>query len=125
MKEVSLLKQTQNSTPHWYWTHGLHDANIISVAKKESDWGPDDNCLILKIDCEGALFESDITEIRFYNYRIKADDFDLTLLKGGWWLSDEIQKKGDRFLLDLKFATAKCKTKHVEIVFQCAEVIRK
>ena len=42
------MKQTQNSSPEWYWTRGLHDANIISATKKESDWNPTDNCLILK-----------------------------------------------------------------------------
>jgi hypothetical protein len=118
------MKQAQNSLPEWYWSLGLHDANIILVTKKESNWNPDDNCLILKIDCNGALFEADITEIRFYNYKVKTNDFDMSLLNGGWWLSDEITKKYDRYLLDLEFATAKCKTKHFEIIFQRAEVIR-
>ncbi len=118
------MKQTQNRLPEWYWTHGLHDANIISVTKKESSWNPDDNCLILKIDCEGALFEADITEIRFYNYKIKTSDFDISWLNGGWWLSDELSKHDNRYLLDLKFDTAKCKTKHLEITFHRAEVIR-
>ena len=119
-----LMKQTQNSLPEWYWKHGLHDANIISATKKESGWNPTDNCLILKIDCDGALFEADITEIRFYNYKIKTSDFDISLLNGGWWLSDEIVTKGDHYLLDLKFDTVKCKTKHLEISFRRAEVIR-
>ena len=119
------MKQTQNNSPEWYWTRGLHDANIISVTKKESDWNPTDNCLILKIDCDVALFEADITEIRFYNFKIKTNDFDISLLNGGWWLSDEIVTKGDHYLLDLKFETAKCKTKHLEISFRLAEVIRK
>ena len=69
------MKQTQNSLPEWYWKYGLHDANIISATKKESGWNPTDNCLILKIDCDGALFEADIIEIRFYNYKIKTSDF--------------------------------------------------
>jgi len=121
---VILLNRTQNDYPEWFWKHGLHDANIILATKKESDWNPTDNCLILKIDCDGALFEADITEIRFYNYKIKTSDFDISLLNGGWWLSDEIITKGDHFLLDLKFDTAKCKTKHLEISFRRAEVIR-
>ncbi len=118
------MKQTQNNLPEWYWTYGLHDANIISATNTESNWSPNDNCLILKIDCEGAMFETDITAVHFYNYKIKTNDFDVSLLKGGWWLSDEITKKGDHYLLDLKFDTAKSKTKHLEIVFQRAEVIR-
>ena len=92
--------------------------------KKESNWNPDDNCLILKIDCEGALFEADITEIRFYNYKIKTNDFDMSLLNGGWWLSDELCDNGNDYLLELKFDTAKCKTKVIQISFKRAEVIR-
>lgn len=109
----------------WYWDHGLHDANIVSVTKKESNLNPDDNCLILKIDCDGALFEADITEIRFYNYKIKTTDFDISLLNGGWWLSDELCDNGNHYLLELKFDTVKCKTKVIQIAFKRAEVIRK
>lgn len=119
------MKQTQNNFPEWYWTHGLHDAKIISATNKESRWDPEDNCLILKIDCDGALFERGITEIRFYNYRIKTGDVDVSLLNGGWWLSDEILVKGDHYLLDLEFETAECKKKRLEIRFKRAEVIRK
>ena len=82
------MKRKENKVPEWYWNHGLHDANIIYATKKESDWNPDDNCLIFKIDCDGAMFEADITEIRFYNFKIKTNDFDINLLNGGWWLSD-------------------------------------
>lgn len=117
------MKQTQNSLPDWYWTHGLHDAKIVLATKKESDWNGD-NCLILKIDCEGTLFEADITEIRFYNYKIRTNDFDVSWLNGAWWLSDEISKKGNNYFLDLKFDTIKCKTKHLEITFQRVEIIR-
>ncbi|MGN0475436.1 MAG: hypothetical protein ACI4IJ_10125 [Acutalibacteraceae bacterium] len=118
------MKQTQNSLPEWYWSHGLHDANIIVATKKQSNWNPNDNCLILKISCDGALSVADITEIRFYNFKFKSGFFDINLLNGGWWLSDEILKKGDHYLLDLKFDTAECKTKHLEMAFQRAEVIR-
>lgn len=119
------MKHTKNIVPEWYWTHGLHDANIISAIKKESDWNPDDDCLILKIDCEGALYEADITEIRFYNYRIHTSNFDIRLLNGGWWLTDEIEKKNDRYLLTLEFDTVDCEKHYLKISFQRAEVIRK
>lgn len=111
-------------TPEWYWVHGLHDAKIISVIKKESDWNPADNCLIFKIDCDGAIGESDVTEIRFYNYKILTIDFDLNGLNGGWWLSDDLTQKGERYFLDLRFDTEKCKTKRLEIKFEKVEVIR-
>ena len=114
----------RNKLPDWYWTRDLHDANIISAAIKESDWDPSDNCLILKIDCKGALFERDITEIRFYKFRILTTGFNMNDLNGGWWLSDELTQRGDRYYLDLRFDTKECKTRRLEIKFQKAEVIR-
>lgn len=114
----------QKKAPEWFWTHGLHDANIVSAMIKESDWNPTDNCLILKIDCGGALFEADIIEIRFYNFKILTSDFDINSLNGGWWLSDELTQKGDHYFLELRFDTIKCKTRRMEIRFHKAEVIR-
>jgi hypothetical protein len=113
-----------NTFPEWYWTRGLHDAKIISVEKKESGWDPLDKSLVLKINCDGALFEDSITEIRFKRIKIKPADFDIDLLSGGWWLSDDLSVKGNHYLLDLEFDTKKCKTKRVEFIFECAEVIK-
>ena len=115
--------------PEWYWVHGLHDAKILSVLQKDIPWDPtqkiaDRNCLMMKIDCEGALFEQNITEIRFYNFKILTDGFDLHVLNGGWWLSDELTQKGDRYLLSLRFIIAKCKTKSFDFQFRRAEVKR-
>lgn len=78
----------------------------------------------MKIDCEGAMFEQNITEIRFYNFKILTDGFDLQVLNGGWWLSDELTQKGDRYLLSLRFIIAKCKTKRFDFQFRRAEVKR-
>ena len=64
------------------------------------------------------------THPKQYNYIINTSDFDISLLNGGWWLSDELASKGDRYLFDLKFDTSKCKTKHLEMIFSRAEVIR-
>lgn len=118
------MRQNRIPTPDWYWTHGLHDANIISATIKQSNWNPTDNCLILKIECEGALFEADITEIRFYNFKFKTGGFDINLLNGGWWLSDELSEIDNHYSLELKFDTIKCKTKVIQIIFKRAEVIR-
>ena len=114
----------KNKLPEWYWTRGLHDANIISATIRESDWDPSDTSLIFKIDCEGALFEIDITEIRFNRFKILTSEFKMEDLQGGWWLYDELTQKGDHYLLELKFDTKKCKTRRLLIRFQNAEVIR-
>ena len=110
--------------PDWYWSHGLHDARIVSATVKESDWDSTDNCLIFKIDCDGALFEADISEIRLYKFKALTLAFKLDDFNGGWWMSDEVVKKGDHYVIDLKFVTKKSKTRRVEIRFQKAEVIR-
>lgn len=113
----------KSKAPKWYWTRGLHDAKIVSVLKKESKWNPEDNCLILKINGDGAMGEANITEIRFYNFKINCGD--ISLLNDGWWLSDELQEKGNGYFLRIKFETTKCKTKNLEFVFRRAEVDRK
>lgn len=117
-------------TPDWYWVHGLHDAKICSVSQIDIPYDPsqkipDNNCLIIKMNCDGAMFERNITEIRFYNFKVLTRGFDLNILNGGWWLSDELTQKGEQYLLKLRFDTEKCKTKRLKLRFGRAEVIRK
>ena len=115
----------KSNISEWYWSRGLHDAKIISATVKESDWDDADNCLIFKLDCDGALFEADITEIRLYKFNVLTLGFKMDDFNGGWWIHDEIIPKGNHYVIDLKFDTKKCKTRRVEIRFQKAEVIRK
>ncbi len=110
--------------PDWYWSPGLHDAKITSATVKTS-WDPQNTCLVLTLDKEWALFQIDIEEIRFYNFKILTPDIDIESLVGGFWLSDTLVQQGDRWILDLKFDTAKCKTKRLEMKFQRAQVIRR
>ena len=125
------MKENQKSLPEWYWTRGLHDAKILSVSELQLtpnylEKNPKINCFKIELDCDNAMYEYNIKTIRLYNYKIKSNDLDINLLNGGWWLSDEIINKGDQYyFLNIKFDTAKCKTKHLEIAFKQAEVIRK
>ena len=121
-------------TPEWEWdwVYTLHDAKILSVLQKDIPWDPakkipDNNCLIMKIDCNGLpreTREKNIIEIRFYNFKVLTIDFDLNALNGGWWLSDDITQKGERYFMELRFDTAKHKTKRLELRFARVEVIR-
>lgn len=116
-------------TPDWYWVRGLHDAKILSVSQKDIPWNPsqkipDNNCLIMKINGDDAMYEQDITEIRFYNFKVLTVDFDFNLLTDGWWLGDELTQKNERYFLELEFDTAKGKTKKLELRFHRAEVVR-
>ena len=46
-------------------------------------------------------------------------------MQGGFWLWDELTPRGDRFHMELEYDTAKCKTRHVTLTFDSAEVIRR
>ncbi len=109
--------------PDWYWCRGLHDAKIVSAQTKESKWNTDDKRLILKIDCDGALYEKNITEIEFCGFKILTDDFDIDSLNGGWWLSDVLKENGKTYYLELQFETAKNKKKRLKLSFQSAKVL--
>lgn len=123
------MKQVQNGLPEWYWERGLHDANIITVSELQlvpdyKEKYPRFNCFQIELYCSNAMYERKIKRICLFNYKIKTTDFDINWLNGGWWLSDTITNKGDYYLLDMKFDTAKCKTKHLEVSFKQAEIIR-
>ena len=118
------MKRGKNTFPEWYWSHGLHDANIISAIEKQYGSGSDSNCLTLKIDCDGALYEANITEIRFYNYKILTGGSKVESLMGGWWLSDEVSSIEDEYILNLQFDTKNCETKILKIKFNKIEVVR-
>lgn len=111
--------------PEWYWTRGLHDAKIVSVKVKESDLNPNDNCLIFKMNGHGAMFEQDITEIRFLEFRFNKENFNINLLNGAWWLYDEITEKSGEYHLLLEFDDKNCQREIVKIIFKAAEVIRR
>ena len=111
--------------PEWYWTRGLHDAKIVSVEVKESDWNPKDNCLIIKINGHGAMFEQDIIEICFFKFRFNKENFDINLLNGAWWLHDEITEKSGEYHLLLEFDDKNCERETIKIIFKTAEVIRR
>ena len=118
------MKQNNEEYPVWYWRDGLHDAHITDITVKRSGWNAADNCLIIKLDSDGAMFAQDITELRFYGFAVKSKNFDLELLVNSWWLHDDIFKKADRYLLQVKLDTAKGK-KWLDITFDRAEVVRK
>ena len=73
--------------PEWYWTKGLHDAGITEVESFEFpfDYNKfigqkskyDRNLLKLKIDSKGAIYDTSVKEIHFYNYKILTPDISL------------------------------------------------
>ena len=55
----------QDTLPQWYWSKGLHDAELLEARLEEST-------LTLRLDSRGALMQNDIREIRFYGCRLKT-----------------------------------------------------
>lgn len=121
--------------PSWYWTSGLHDAKILSVSEhdipidrrkcRKGD-NPVWNCLAITLDSSGA-YESDITEILIYGYKINRADFDLEEKKGNlWWLGDTLSRQQDgKFNLKTCFIDIKNNEYTLDVSFVRAEVKRR
>ena len=128
--------------PDWYWENGLHDACIVGVESYEFpfDYNKytavknkyDRNMLSLRIDAKGALYDSRVKEIRFYNYKLLPESVDLTSIEPSeknkvWWLADQLTGKGGKYELDilLEICVPHQKQFHIKFRFDRAEVDRK
>ena len=87
--------------PEWYWKNGLHDARIIG--KKTVMLSPTDSkrtgkwtYVELKIDAEGALMNSKVRALRFYNCKEITKGVDIA---DWWWQSDSLSQKDETYVL--------------------------
>ncbi len=127
----------RNMFPYWYWQHGLHDARITDAEKYDF---PTDyniyhgkksnaykNLLRLRIDASHALYDTTVTEIRFFNYEILSGDIDWQKHRDIWWLGDILTKSGTGYLLeiDLQILDAAPEKISLLIQFDFAEVKKK
>ena len=100
-----------DNAPEWYWQRGLHDAAIIDVDSFEFPFDYNKyvgekskynrNLFILKIDAKGAMFDSTIKEIRFFNYKILSDNIELKNRKKIWWLADRLLEENGHYVLEI------------------------
>ena len=128
--------------PDWYWENGLHDACIVGVDTYEFpfDYNKytaeknkyDRNMLSLRIDAKGALYDSRVKEIRFYNYKLLPESVDLTSIEPSekskvWWLADQLTEKSGKYELNilLEICVPHQKQFHLKLGFDRAEVNRK
>ncbi len=119
------------SCPDWYWVYGLHDAKILNITRVDllADYNlkdPKYNRMEILLDCDGALFETDITKIILYDHKIisgKLPDLDIN---EAWWIGDKLTKKSnEKYLLELELATDENDRRYIsKIEFQTAEVYR-
>ena len=141
MKREFYTKYPENS-PAWYWERGLHDAFVVGVEVYEFpfDYNKyvgeknkyDRNMLALKIDAKSAMFDFDVKEIRFYNYKILTDEIDiingdLFSKKKIWWLADQLTEQNGKYELDILLESIDTHQRqfHLKLRFDRAEVDRK
>ncbi len=123
--------------PHdWYWTKGLHDACITEVEVFDFPFDYNKfigeknkynrNLLKLKVDSKGAIYDTTVKEICFYNYKILTPDIYLENRKNIWWLSDRLNKIDGGFILeiDLQDFNSYPEDFTFKVKFERAEVIR-
>ncbi len=128
--------------PDWYQDNGLHDACIVGVDTYEFpfDYNKytaeknkyDRNVLSLRIDAKGALYDSRVKEIRFYNYKLLPESVDLMSLEPFeknkvWWLADQLTEQNGKYELDilLEICVPHQRQFHLKLRFDRAEVDRK
>ena len=124
-KKVKLLEEYYSQFPEWYWTRGLHDAEIISFKQMSlsTDWkskNPRYNCLEICFNSSGAMTK--LKRIEFYNYSLKME-FDINTIEKPWWMGDNLTRLADgRFLLDITVEDAKGKKHFFSVSFEDIEV---
>lgn len=117
--------------PEWFWTRGLHDAVVEDISAKEitPDYSkpfPLYNYLSIELDAEHAMFERDIAEIRFYNYKLKGFEAKLPTEFPLFWMTETLKQISEhRFEIKIELVTERNKHRFIHMTFQTAEVLRK
>ena len=118
--------------PPWYWLRGLHDALVLAVDTQELAYDvtqakPVRNCMTIRLDAKAALFDTSVTAIHLFNYKVLEDGSESggygEGLTGCYWMQDRLRREKDKFILDI---TALGKDDFLYSVrFDFAEVERK
>ena len=141
-KDRIFYTEYPENPPDWYWDNGLHDASIIGVDTYEFPFDYDKytakknkydrNVLSLRIDAKGALYDSRVKEIRFYNYKLLPESVDLMSLEPSeknkvWWLADQLTEQNEKYELDilLEICVPHQRQFHLKLRFDRVEVDRK
>ena len=118
--------------PVWYWKRGIHDAEILDVWELEN--GVDKkrgkyyrNCLVLSLDSSGAIYETDIKKIIFYNYEVKVSNAPISqLLPKTWWMGDTIEQLSNgNYLLNFEVSLENDNRLNFSMEFEYVQVERK
>jgi len=129
---ASEIKTEQNciQLPDWYWTHGLHDAVILSASELQlnpdyKEKKPKYNCLEIALDSKNAIYERGIKKICLYNYKIKTPDIDINSIDKPWWISDTLRVlENKHFLLDTEIEASDGSRVNFIVEFEFSETER-
>lgn len=93
--------------PDWYWTRGLHDAQVTHVEYKEisTDYRQR-NSLVLHLDAAHAMFDTGIVSIELRNYKILLDEspvggYPEGGIAGCYWMQDVLTWENSKYILDI------------------------
>lgn len=96
--------------PAWYWQRGLHDAWIVRVEEQKLDYdvtqrNPVRNCMTIHLDAKGALYDTSVTAIRLFNYKVLRDESDVGGYGDGlvdcYWMQDRLNCENGKYILDI------------------------
>ena len=117
--------------PVWYWKRGIHDAEILDVWERETGFDKTRGkryrtCLVLSLDSSGAIYETDIKKIIFYNYEVKVSNAPISqLLPKTWWMGDTIEQLSNgNYLLNFEVSLENNDRLNFSMEFEYADVER-
>ncbi len=96
--------------PQWYWHRGLHDALVLGVETQELPYDvtqrkPVRNSMTIRLDARGAMFDTAVTAIRLYNYKVLRDESEVGGYGAGltdcYWMQDRLRCEKGKFILDI------------------------
>lgn len=77
-----------NTLPDWYWQRGLHDARITAIRTDTAATG--ETMVILSLDSQNALWDTEIHEIRLYTVGRSKPLPCMENWRALYWLSDTV-----------------------------------
>ena len=116
--------------PAWYWKRGIHDAEILDVTQLENTFDKMrgkyyKNCLVFTFDSSGAIYETDIKKIIFYNYEVKMSNAPISQLSKTWWMGDKIEQLSNgNYLLNFEVSLENDDRCNFSMEFEYADVER-
>ena len=88
----------------------VHDALVLGVETQEFAYDvtqakPVRNCMTIRLDAKAALFDTSVTAIHLFNYKVLEDGSESggygEGLTGCYWMQDRLRREKEKFILDI------------------------